>query len=149
ISVVFNSFADAFGLMDRERSSESRQPRSGAPHRASGHRDGTESVRRNVKRWQNTGMALRWTAAGILEAAKISPSCRSFCKRLPELAVSSIVSGDRARGTIRACGSPVAFNAFRASGGLQAEAVKRTCISQNFNDRAPVRDPFRLAIVGE
>ena len=45
-------------------------PRSGAPHRASGHRDGTESVCRNVKRWQNTAIALRCTAAGILEAAK-------------------------------------------------------------------------------
>jgi hypothetical protein len=29
-------------------------------------------VCRNVKQWQNTAMALRWTAAGILEAAKDS-----------------------------------------------------------------------------
>jgi hypothetical protein len=27
-------------------------------------------VRRNVKRWQNVDMALRWTAAGMMEAAK-------------------------------------------------------------------------------
>jgi hypothetical protein len=34
-----------------------------APHRGSGRRVGTESVCRNVKRWQNTATALRWTAA--------------------------------------------------------------------------------------
>ena len=27
-------------------------------------------VCRNVKRWRNAGMALRWTAAGMIEAAK-------------------------------------------------------------------------------
>jgi hypothetical protein len=27
-------------------------------------------VCRNVKRWQNVDMALRWTAAGMMEAAK-------------------------------------------------------------------------------
>ena len=27
-------------------------------------------VCRNVKRWQNAAMALRWTAAGMLEAVK-------------------------------------------------------------------------------
>ena len=27
-------------------------------------------VCRNVKRWQNADMALRWTAAGMMEAAK-------------------------------------------------------------------------------
>ena len=27
-------------------------------------------VSRNVKRWRNAAMALRWTAAGMLEAAK-------------------------------------------------------------------------------
>jgi len=27
-------------------------------------------VCRNVKRWRNTAIALRWTAAGIMEAAK-------------------------------------------------------------------------------
>jgi putative transposase len=27
-------------------------------------------VCRNVKRWRNTAMALRWTAAGMMEAAK-------------------------------------------------------------------------------
>jgi hypothetical protein len=58
ISVVFNSFADAFGLMNRKRSSESRQV---------------------LVSFQSTE--------------------------------------------------------FRASGGRQAEAVKRTYISQNFNDR--------------
>src|SRR5262249_20776228 len=37
---------------------------------------------------------------------------------------------------IRACGSvPWLLTHFRASGGRQAEAIKRTCISQNFNDR--------------
>jgi hypothetical protein len=57
----------------------------------------------------------------------------------PKLAVNislNSVGRPSAQLAIRACGSvPVAFNAFRASGGRQAEAVKRTCISQNFNDR--------------
>ena len=59
-------------------------PRSGAPHRASGHRDGTESVCRNVKRWQNTAMALRWTAAGILKAAKGFRRLKAY-KHLPAI----------------------------------------------------------------
>jgi putative transposase len=46
-------------------------------------------VRRNVKRWRNAAMALRWTAAGMMEAAKDFrrlkaykqlPICRSRCQ---------------------------------------------------------------------
>jgi hypothetical protein len=40
-------------------------------------------VCRNVKRWRNAAMALRWTAAGLLEAAK---GFRRLChKQLPTL----------------------------------------------------------------
>ena len=35
-------------------------------------------VCRNVKRWQNAAMALRWTAAGMMEAAKRLPSIESL-----------------------------------------------------------------------
>ena len=41
-------------------------------------------VCRNVKRWQNTAMALRWTAAGILEAAKGFRRLKAY-KHLPAL----------------------------------------------------------------
>jgi len=35
-------------------------------------------VCRNVKQWQNAAMALRWTAAGMMEAAKRLPSIESL-----------------------------------------------------------------------
>src|SRR5262245_63946489 len=39
--------------------------------RSAGHMMGTvRRVCRNVKRWRNAAMALRWTAAGMMEAAK-------------------------------------------------------------------------------
>jgi putative transposase len=68
-----------------------------------------ETVRRtsrNVKRWQNGDMCLRWTAAGMLEAE------RQFrrvigCPKLPTLAVA--VERDIARHTVptrRRPGSP-------------------------------------------
>src|SRR5271167_67900 len=41
-------------------------------------------VCRNVKRWQNVDMALRWTAAGILEAAKGFRRLKAY-KHLPAL----------------------------------------------------------------
>jgi hypothetical protein len=41
-------------------------------------------VCRNVKRWQNAAMALRWTAAGMLEAAKGFRRLKA-CKLLPVL----------------------------------------------------------------
>ena len=47
-------------------------------------------VCRNVKRWQNTAMALRWTAAGILEAAKGFRRLKAY-KHLPALRAARAV----------------------------------------------------------
>ncbi len=41
-------------------------------------------VCRNVKRWRNAAMALRWTAAGMLEAAKGFRRLKAY-KHLPAL----------------------------------------------------------------
>ena len=41
-------------------------------------------VCRNVKRWQNAAMALRWTAAGMMEAAKGFRRLKAY-KQLPVL----------------------------------------------------------------
>ncbi len=41
-------------------------------------------VCRNVKRWRNAKMALRWTAAGMLEAAKGFRRLKAY-KQLPIL----------------------------------------------------------------
>jgi putative transposase len=41
-------------------------------------------VCRNVKRWRNAAMALRWTAAGMLEAAKAFRRLKAY-KALPVL----------------------------------------------------------------
>ena len=41
-------------------------------------------VCRNVKRWRNTDMALRWTAAGMMEAAKGFRRLKAY-KQLPVL----------------------------------------------------------------
>jgi len=41
-------------------------------------------VCRNVKRWRNASMALRWTAAGMLEAAKGFRRLKAY-KHLPAL----------------------------------------------------------------
>jgi putative transposase len=41
-------------------------------------------VCRNVKRWQNAAMALRWTAAGMMEAAKGFRRLKAY-KQLPIL----------------------------------------------------------------
>jgi putative transposase len=41
-------------------------------------------VCRNVKRWQNAAMALRWTAAGMLEATKGFRRLKAY-KHLPAL----------------------------------------------------------------
>jgi hypothetical protein len=41
-------------------------------------------VCRNVKRWRNADMALRWTVAGIMEAAKGFRRLKAY-KQLPEL----------------------------------------------------------------
>jgi len=41
-------------------------------------------VCRNVKRWQNAAMALRWTAAGMIEAAKGFRRLKAY-KHLPIL----------------------------------------------------------------
>lgn len=44
-------------------------------------------VCRNVKRWRNVAMALRWTAAGMLEAAKGFRRLKAY-KHLPALRVA-------------------------------------------------------------
>jgi len=41
-------------------------------------------VCRNVKRWRNAAMALRWTAAGMMEAAKGFRRLKAY-KQLPTL----------------------------------------------------------------
>ena len=41
-------------------------------------------VRRNVKRWRDASMALRWTAAGMIEAAKGFRRLKAW-KQLPIL----------------------------------------------------------------
>ena len=43
-----------------------------------------------MKRWQNTAMALRWTAPGILEAAKGLRRLNTSTCRLSELRLRSI-----------------------------------------------------------
>ena len=82
------SWAERHARNDNVRANKLRQlgdiHRDPARVTASGHRDGTESVCRNVKRWQNTAMALRWTAAGILEAAKGFRRLKAY-KHLPAL----------------------------------------------------------------
>ena len=44
-------------------------------------------VSRNVKRWQSASMALRWTAAAMLEAKKGFRKLKAF-KQLPALRVA-------------------------------------------------------------
>jgi putative transposase len=44
-------------------------------------------VCRNVKRWRNAAMALRWTAAGMMEAAKGFRRLKAY-KQLPLLRVA-------------------------------------------------------------
>ena len=41
-------------------------------------------VQRNVKRWRNAEMALRWTAAGLLEAQKTFRRLKAY-RQLPIL----------------------------------------------------------------
>jgi putative transposase len=41
-------------------------------------------VTRNVKRWQDASMALRWTAAGMMEAKKGFRRLKAY-KQLPKL----------------------------------------------------------------
>ncbi len=42
------------------------------------------TVQRNVKRWRNAEMALRWTAAGLLEAQKTFRRLKAY-RQLPIL----------------------------------------------------------------
>jgi transposase-like protein len=51
-------------------------------------------VCRNVKRWRNAGMALRWTAAGMMEAAKGFRRLKAY-KHLPTLRAALIAHHDR------------------------------------------------------
>jgi putative transposase len=47
-------------------------------------------VCRNVKRWRNAAMALRWTAAGMMEAAKGFRRLKAY-KQLPILRAALVV----------------------------------------------------------
>jgi putative transposase len=51
-------------------------------------------VCRNVRRWRNAGMALRWTAAGMLDAAKGFRRLKAY-KHLPALRVALIAHQTR------------------------------------------------------
>jgi len=51
-------------------------------------------VSRNVKRWRNTAMALRWTAAGMMEAAKGFRRLKAF-KQLPVLRAALIAHASK------------------------------------------------------
>ncbi|MBM3601216.1 MAG: IS256 family transposase, partial [Alphaproteobacteria bacterium] len=55
-------------------------------------------VCRNVKRWRNTDMALRWTAAGMMEAAKGFRRLKAH-KHLPTL--KAALAAHQAEQTIR------------------------------------------------
>ena len=58
-----------------------------ALYHASEHQHRTLTIRqvcRNVKRWRDARMALRWTAAGMLEAGKGFRRLNA-CKQLPVL----------------------------------------------------------------
>ena len=65
----------------------------------------------------------------------ISVVFNSFADAFELMNLNSVGRRKRAARNSRLRFCPVAFNAFRASGGRQAEAVKRTCISHNFNVR--------------
>ncbi len=53
-------------------------------------------VSRNVKRWQNAPMALRWTVAGMMEAAKASVALKAY-KQLPILRVTLVAYAAKQR----------------------------------------------------
>ena len=53
-------------------------------------------VCRNVKRWRNAAMALRWTAAGMLEAAKGFRRLKAY-KQLPILRASLVAHAAKQR----------------------------------------------------
>lgn len=55
-------------------------------------------VCRNVKRWRNADMALRWTAAGMMEAAKGFRRLKAF-KQLP--ALKAALTAHQVKHTIR------------------------------------------------
>lgn len=60
-------------------------------------------VSRNVKRWRNAEMALRWTAAGMIEASKTFRRLKAY-RQLPVLRAALDVHAERARtdGTLEA-----------------------------------------------
>ena len=51
-------------------------------------------VCRNVKRWRNTAMALRWTAAGMMEAAKGFRRLKGY-KQLPILRAALVAHANK------------------------------------------------------
>ena len=77
--------AQADGTASRGRSAGHRRGRSLACTNSIENMMGTvRRVCRNVKRWRNAAMALRWTAAGMLEAAKGFRRLKAY-KYLPVL----------------------------------------------------------------
>ena len=53
-------------------------------------------VCRNVKRWRNAAMALRWTAAGMMEAAKGFRRLKAY-KQLPILRAALVAHAAKRR----------------------------------------------------
>jgi len=53
-------------------------------------------VCRNLKRWRNTVMALRWTAAGMMEAAKGFRRLKGY-KQLPILRAALVARANQAQ----------------------------------------------------
>ena len=55
------------------------------------------AVQRNVKRWRNAEMALRWTAAGLLEAQKTFRRLKAY-RQLPILDAALRQAAEKAKG---------------------------------------------------
>ena len=58
------------------------------------------TVQRNVKRWRNAEMALRWTAAGLLEAQKTFRRLKAY-RQLPVLDAAPAGGGEKGRSKVR------------------------------------------------
>ena len=60
------------------------------------HDGDVRRVCRNVKRWRNAAMALRWTAAGMMEAAKGFRRLKAY-KQLPILRAALVAHAAKQR----------------------------------------------------
>jgi hypothetical protein len=96
----------------------------------------------NVKHWRNAKMALRWTAAGMMEAKKsgLTSSCRSFERRCwlirSSVRKTPILTG---RPKLHSLSQPAAFvTAFSTSNGTLPHNTCMSCI---------LHCPFRIQFV--